>query len=167
MPSFGKAVGLHGLILEVSHIPRKHQSSTGKVSRALLLHLIVSFDTGITGSAIGQDKTDFCKTVCVFIETTALILDELALPKLPVHMGQSSSAAIEVDTRELKSLVQGFAGLPCVVMRDLAGDVVQDVGFRDRVVASSHAGMLPRPPKSWRLSVARAPRGKVNSGARL
>lgn len=40
---------------------------------------------------------------------------------------------MEFDTRLSEALAEGIRGLPSIVVRDLAGDVVDDMGLRDAV----------------------------------
>lgn len=53
----------------------------------------------------------------------------LALPEHPVNLSPSTSPAIKLDAKAFKLFAQRVTSFPSIVMRDLARDVVQDVGL--------------------------------------
>jgi len=98
-------------------------------------YLFVHFDAGITGTAaLGEDGTGGSETVGVLVKNDRpLILDELALPEDPVNLSPSTSATIKSDTRAVEFPAKRSTSLPGIVMRDLAGDMMQDMGLRNPV----------------------------------
>jgi hypothetical protein len=62
-------------------------------------------------------------------------LKYLALLVDAVNFTPSSVATLEVETGTSETSPQSITGFPCVVMRDLAVDMVSDVSLRDTVCA--------------------------------
>jgi len=96
----------------------------------------MDINTRVAGIGVNDQWPGGSKTVCVLVEDdVALILDELALFVDTVNLGPSSVASLELDTGKSETSPQSIAGFPGMVMRDLAVDMVGDVGLRDTVRA--------------------------------
>ena len=99
-----------------------------------LLLARVDFDTRVAGAVVGEDGASGSEAVRVLVEhDVALVLDEPALLEHAVHLRPATGPALELDAGLSEAAAQGSGGLPCVVVGDLAVDVVEDVSLRDAV----------------------------------
>jgi len=95
----------------------------------------IDLDTRVAGVTVAALRgTGGSDTASVLVEQdVALVLNELALLEDAVNLTPATRSALELDTSLIENLAKSSGSLPSMVVRDLAGDVVGDVGFRDTV----------------------------------
>jgi hypothetical protein len=62
---------------------------------------------------------------------------DLALLENPVNFLPSTGSALELQTSLLQALAKSVRSLPSVIVRDFAGDVMENVGLGDTVGSMS------------------------------
>lgn len=104
------------------------------VSGGLELLAGVDLDARVAGTVIGEHSARARETIRILVEDNiAVILDELALAEAAIHRRPAARSAVELDAGLSKTLAEGISSLPRVIVRDLAVDVVQDMGLGDAV----------------------------------
>ena len=113
---------------------RRRRKKSKKMYACLKILVAVDLDTRIARVVVREDGTRRREALGVLIEQDlALVLDEPALLEDAVHLRPATGPALELDAGLSEAAAQGSSGLPCVVVRDLAVDVVEDVSLRDAV----------------------------------
>lgn len=123
-------------------------------ARSLLL-VCVDLDTGVTGAMVGEGGARHGEAIRVLVEQDiALVLDEPAGLEDAVHLSPSARTTLELDAGLGETRTKRISGLPSkikksvkrdrlqgndnlrMVVRNLAGDVVENVSLGDTVSGS-------------------------------
>ena len=95
---------------------------------------LLQIDTRVRDLTFRPHGTRRSEALCVLVKhNLALVFDELALLVHAVQLAPAAWRTLEDETGALETLAEGRARFPGVVMRDLARDVVEDVGLGDTV----------------------------------
>lgn len=112
--------------------------------------LIFYINSRVANALIGKHRSARCKSARILVKhNLALVLDKLALAPYAQRLAPGARTALVVVSGRGKTRLEMAGCLPCIVVGNLARDVVRNVRLADAVGERCPEPASNRPDNAW------------------